>query len=59
MQYLVASPKLDPYVQTTLAQLMCRITKLGWFDSDELRTTMEHVVKLMRVARALGCPPRR
>eukprot|EP00204_Picochlorum_oklahomense_P000244 CAMPEP_0118799344 /NCGR_PEP_ID=MMETSP1161-20130426/1583_1 /TAXON_ID=249345 /ORGANISM="Picochlorum oklahomensis, Strain CCMP2329" /LENGTH=1059 /DNA_ID=CAMNT_0006727019 /DNA_START=220 /DNA_END=3399 /DNA_ORIENTATION=- len=30
-------PSLEPYVVTSLVQLLCRMTKLGWFEDDAMR----------------------
>lgn len=30
-------PTLEPYVVTSLIQLICRMTKLGWFEDDAMR----------------------
>lgn len=48
MQYLVSKAKADGYVPSTLAQLLCRITKLGWFDSPELKSTIDLTIKMIQ-----------
>ena len=30
-------PTLEPFVATSLIQLLCRMTKLGWFEDDAYR----------------------
>uniref|UniRef100_A0A7S1SV05 Exportin-7/Ran-binding protein 17 TPR repeats domain-containing protein n=1 Tax=Tetraselmis chuii TaxID=63592 RepID=A0A7S1SV05_9CHLO len=34
-------PQLEPYVVTSMVQLLCRTTKLGWFDDDQHRNIVE------------------
>jgi exportin-7 len=38
MNYLAArGPKLQNFVIVSLIQLVCRITKFGWFDDDRFK----------------------
>ncbi|GLT74542.1 hypothetical protein SLA2020_463300 [Shorea laevis] len=38
INYLAArGPKLQPFVTASLIQLLCRLTKFGWFDDDRFR----------------------
>ncbi|GLT76401.1 hypothetical protein SLA2020_480630 [Shorea laevis] len=38
IHYLAArGPKLQPFVTASLIQLLCRLTKFGWFDDDRFR----------------------
>lgn len=30
-------PDLQPFVSASLIQLLCRLTKFGWFDDDRFR----------------------
>uniref|UniRef100_A0A061RU54 Ran-binding protein n=1 Tax=Tetraselmis sp. GSL018 TaxID=582737 RepID=A0A061RU54_9CHLO len=34
-------PGLEPFVATSIVQLLCRTTKLGWFDDEQHRNTVE------------------
>mmetsp|Transcript_25560 Transcript_25560/g.71479 ORF Transcript_25560/g.71479 Transcript_25560/m.71479 type:complete len:1067 (+) Transcript_25560:187-3387(+) len=34
-------PGLEPFVATSIVQLLCRTTKLGWFDDDQHRNIVE------------------
>ena len=34
-------PQLEPFVATSLIQLLCRMTKLGWFEDDAYRALAE------------------
>ena len=49
MQYLVTKNTFEGYVAVTLAQLIGRVTKLGWFDAEDLRATTELTFKMMPV----------
>ncbi|VDD76701.1 unnamed protein product [Mesocestoides corti] len=35
LNYLATRPNLEPFVQQALIVLICRLTKIGWFDSVE------------------------
>lgn len=42
IEYLTTrGPSLEPFVVTSLVQLVCRMSKLGWFDADGFRTIVE------------------
>lgn len=50
-------PGLTDYVRTSLIQLLCRITKLGWFDDQRHREVVDAVMRFLQVcacARAGG-----
>ncbi|KAK4771663.1 hypothetical protein SAY87_032195 [Trapa incisa] len=34
-------PKLQPFVTVSLIQLLCRVTKFGWFDDDRFREVVK------------------
>lgn len=34
-------PALEPFVVVSIVQLVCRMTKLGWFDDDAFRTIVD------------------
>lgn len=38
---------IEPYVLNSLALTLCKITNLGWFESDELKATVDHVIKFL------------
>lgn len=50
MTYLAGKgPHLQPFVITALIQMLCRITKLGWFDSGgKLRTIVTMTTKFLQ-----------
>lgn len=42
LQYLNGrGPTLEPYVVAVLVQLICRMTKLGWFEDSAYRSIVE------------------
>ena len=42
IEYLTTrGPTLEPFVVTSLVQLLCRMSKLGWFDGDGFRTIVD------------------
>eukprot|EP00850_Spirogloea_muscicola_P007102 SM000035S13082 [mRNA] locus=s35:297618:305506:+ [translate_table: standard] len=43
-------PKLQPFVTTSLIQLFCRITKLGWYDDDRFRDIVKEAMKFLTQA---------
>ena len=45
-------PGLEPYVATSMVQLLCRTTKLGWFDDDQHRNIVEDAKQFL--AKGLG-----
>lgn len=42
-------PGLTDYVRTSLIQLLCRITKLGWFDDQRHREVVDAVMRFLQV----------
>lgn len=42
-------PSLTDYVRTSLIQLLCRITKLGWFDDQQHREVVDAVMRFLQV----------
>jgi len=50
LTYLGSHANVEPYILSSLAQLLCRITKLGWFDSDDLKNTYEEVTKFLKAS---------
>lgn len=40
---------LTDYVRTSLIQLLCRITKLGWFDDQRHREVVDAVMRFLQV----------
>lgn len=48
LSYLASQgPQLPDFVATSLIQLVCRITKLGWFDDAQHRELVEEVDKFL------------
>lgn len=43
-------PSLEPYVVTSLIQLLCRMCKLGWFEDDGFRTLVNDGKALLEKA---------
>ncbi|CCI50333.1 unnamed protein product [Albugo candida] len=41
-------PSLEKFVTTSLIQLVCRITKLGWFDDSQHREIVDEVTKFLQ-----------
>ncbi|KAJ8755473.1 hypothetical protein K2173_019271 [Erythroxylum novogranatense] len=42
VSYLASrGPKLQPFVIASLVQLLCRVTKFGWFDDDRFRDVVK------------------
>ncbi|XP_019159433.1 PREDICTED: exportin-7-like isoform X2 [Ipomoea nil] len=51
INYLASrGPKLQPFVIGSLIQLLCRITKFGWFDDDRFRELVTESIKFMTQA---------
>jgi len=49
LTYLAShGPRLEDFVITSLTQLVCRITKLGWFDDVQHRELVEEVTKFLQ-----------
>mmetsp|Transcript_992 Transcript_992/g.1252 ORF Transcript_992/g.1252 Transcript_992/m.1252 type:complete len:1105 (-) Transcript_992:236-3550(-) len=49
LSYLASKgPHLDNFVITSLIQLVCRITKLGWFDDVQHREIVDEVTKFLQ-----------
>ncbi|CAM9433151.1 unnamed protein product, partial [Chrysoparadoxa australica] len=49
LAYLASNgPQLTDYVVTSLIQLLCRITKLGWFDDIAHRDLVDEVLKFLQ-----------
>ncbi len=42
-------PSLDTFVCTSLIQMVCRLTKLGWFDDPQHREITQEVTKFLQV----------
>lgn len=40
-------PKLQNFVIVSLIQLVCRITKFGWFDDDRFRETVKEATDFL------------
>jgi hypothetical protein len=49
LNYLSRRLNIPQFVETSLAQLFCLITKLGWFDSVEFRNAVNDVSALSQV----------
>ncbi|KAG9454969.1 hypothetical protein H6P81_007873 [Aristolochia fimbriata] len=48
MNYLAnRGPDLQPFVTASLIQLLCRVTKFGWFDDDRFRGLVEDTTKFL------------
>lgn len=48
LQYLEShGPALEPFVATSLVQLLCRMTKLCWYDDDEYRKIVDNASTLL------------
>ncbi|XP_039174211.1 exportin-7 isoform X3 [Eucalyptus grandis] len=43
-------PKLQPFVTASLIQLLCRITKFGWFDDDRFRDVVKEATDFLSQA---------
>jgi exportin-7 len=41
-------PSLEKYVTTSLIQLVCRLTKFGWFDDDQFKELNHEVSKFLQ-----------
>ncbi|XP_062227825.1 uncharacterized protein LOC133926086 isoform X3 [Phragmites australis] len=51
INYLAArGPKLQNFVIVSLIQLVCRITKFGWFDDDRFRETVKEASDFLGLA---------
>ncbi|CAN6207099.1 unnamed protein product [Urochloa humidicola] len=51
INYLAArGPKLQNFVIVSLIQLVCRITKFGWFDDDRFRETVKESTDFLGLA---------
>ena len=45
-------PSLEPFVISGFIQLLCRVTKLGWFDEgDVMRQLVSETTKFLEVCR--------
>lgn len=40
-------PKLQPFVTASLIQLLCRLTKFGWFDDDRFRDVVKESMNFL------------
>lgn len=40
-------PELQPFVTGSLIQLLCRVTKFGWFDDDRFRDVAKESMKFL------------
>ncbi|XP_022997045.1 exportin-7-like isoform X1 [Cucurbita maxima] len=43
-------PELQPFVSASLIQLLCRLTKFGWFDDDRFRDIVKESTNFLRQA---------
>eukprot|EP00242_Pyramimonas_sp_CCMP2087_P001295 CAMPEP_0198228690 /NCGR_PEP_ID=MMETSP1445-20131203/113729_1 /TAXON_ID=36898 /ORGANISM="Pyramimonas sp., Strain CCMP2087" /LENGTH=1057 /DNA_ID=CAMNT_0043909107 /DNA_START=452 /DNA_END=3625 /DNA_ORIENTATION=+ len=43
---------VQPYVSTALVQLLCRVTKLGWFDTDAHHEIVKDLTKFLEASSA-------
>ncbi|XP_024018068.1 exportin-7 isoform X3 [Morus notabilis] len=43
-------PKLQPFVTASLIQLLCRVTKFGWFDDDRFRDVVKESTNFLSQA---------
>ncbi|XP_062092059.1 uncharacterized protein LOC133797942 isoform X2 [Humulus lupulus] len=51
INYLFArGPKLQPFVTASLIQLLCRVTKFGWFDDDRFRDVVKEATNFLSQA---------
>lgn len=41
-------PDLQPFVSASLIQLLCRLTKFGWFDDDRFREIVTESTNFLR-----------
>ncbi len=49
-------PTLEPFVISGFIQLLCRVTKLGWFDEgDVMRQLVTETTKFLEVCPGYGC----
>lgn len=49
-------PGLEPFVATSLIQLLCRMTKLGWFEDDAYRGLADEARNFLEKGTAVSCP---
>lgn len=48
INYLASrGPKLQPFVIASLVQLLCRVTKFGWFDDDQFREVVKEATNFL------------
>ncbi|MED6179239.1 hypothetical protein PIB30_115246, partial [Stylosanthes scabra] len=40
-------PELQPFVTASLIQLLCRLTKFGWFDDDRFRDIVKESMNFL------------
>ncbi|KAI4384594.1 hypothetical protein MLD38_002723 [Melastoma candidum] len=51
INYLASrGPKLQPFVVSSLVQLLCRVTKFGWFDNDQFREVVKETTNFLSQA---------
>jgi exportin-7 len=48
-------PELQPFVTGSLIQLLCRVTKFGWFDDDRFRDVAKESMKFLSQATSDHC----
>ncbi|XP_044512418.1 exportin-7-like isoform X3 [Mangifera indica] len=48
-------PELEPFVTASLIQLLCRLTKFGWFDDDRFRDLVKESTKFLSQAISNHC----
>jgi exportin-7 len=48
LNYLATrGPELQPFVTASLIQLLCRVTKFGWFDDDRFRDLVKESMNFL------------
>ena len=48
MNYLATrGPELQPFVTASLIQLLCRLTKFGWFDDDRFKDVVKESMNFL------------
>ncbi|XP_054783087.1 uncharacterized protein LOC129290362 isoform X1 [Prosopis cineraria] len=51
LNYLATrGPELQPFVTASLIQLLCRVTKFGWFDDDQFRDLVKESMSFLSQA---------
>lgn len=47
-------PELQPFVTASLIQLLCRLTKFGWFDDDRFREVVKESMNFLNQVMGLS-----